>query len=41
MADRQVLMQQLQYHNSFYLYEESCILNSIAAIAVSQQLLSL
>lgn len=29
MADRQVLMQQLQYHNSFYLYEESCILNSI------------
>ena len=29
MADRQVLMQQLQYHNSFYLYEESCILDSI------------
>lgn len=29
MADRQVLLQQLRYHNSFYLYEESCILDSI------------
>lgn len=29
MATQQLLMQQLQYHNSFYLYEESCILDSI------------
>lgn len=29
MADRQVLLQQMRYHNSFYLYEESCILDSI------------
>ena len=29
MADRQVLLQQLRYHNSFYLYEESYILDSI------------
>ena len=32
MADRSVLLEQLKHHNSFYLYEESVILDSIAQL---------
>lgn len=32
MADHKILLEQLKYHNSFYLYEESVILDSIARL---------
>ena len=32
MADRKILLEQLKHHNSFYLYEESVILDSIAQL---------
>ena len=32
MADRKILLEQLKHHNSFYLYDESVILDSIARL---------